>query len=222
MKNKKMWILIGLIVIILVVTIVLQTNTHSRNEGDISFSNPSKLEVFYHVSISSVLFHSFYADYIETMHLQGNENILDFGSGWGTEAEIMAQQLAKGGNITCLDISPTWMEVCKKRLAPFQSVDFIVGDVTKLNIQESTYDIVVIHFVLHDIEDVYRNNIIKSLAKLLKTGGKIYIREPLLTERNISFKSLSELMIVNGLKEKQLIQTSSLFNGKRLEGIFEK
>jgi ubiquinone/menaquinone biosynthesis C-methylase UbiE len=218
MKAKIMTIpaIFGLI---LIAAIFIETNLFS-NKGDIS--KPSAISVRYHILLTSTLMHSFYKNYFDNIHFEGNEKVMDFGSGWGTEAKILAEKLLKNGSVTCLDISPVWIETSRKRLAKFKNVDFIMGDVTKLNIPESSYNVIIIHIVLHDIDIKYRNEIIHALQKILKPGGKLYIREPLSAERCISLSGISELMKKNGLKELSLKSTKSFWMGNLVEGIFEK
>ena len=42
----------------------------------------------------------------------------------------------------------------------------------------SAYDLVVMHFVLHDIPAVERKGVMKALARLLKPAGRLVLREP--------------------------------------------
>ena len=60
------------------------------------------------------------------MNLSGHEHVLDFGSGAGPSASYIAIKLSKGdGELTCLDISPTWITVIKARLADYKNINFI-------------------------------------------------------------------------------------------------
>ncbi len=66
---------------------------------------------------NNLLFQSIYTNYIKTLKLGGNENILDFGSGSGSGSKHLAELIQdKDGTLTCLDTSIYWTSVAKKRL----------------------------------------------------------------------------------------------------------
>jgi SAM-dependent methyltransferase len=46
---------------------------------------------------------------VGSLELTGRERVLDFGSGAGSEAVYLARALQRGGRLTCLDVSPTWL-----------------------------------------------------------------------------------------------------------------
>ena len=53
-----------------------------------------------------------YKNYIKTLNLKGDENILDFKSASGAESRYLAKLLSKnGGHLTCIDTSSFWMEL---------------------------------------------------------------------------------------------------------------
>ena len=61
----------------------------------------------------------------------------------------------------------------------YPNVDFKLGKIDEVDIPDGSYDAVVIHYVLHDIEPELREDILQNLAQKLKINGKIYIREPI-------------------------------------------
>ena len=53
-----------------------------------------------------------YKNYIKTLNLKGDENILDFKSASGAESRHLAKKKKKnGGYLTCIDTSSFWMEL---------------------------------------------------------------------------------------------------------------
>ena len=147
---------------------------------------------------------------------------MDFGSGWGTMAGLMAKKLSAQGNITCLDISEAWINASKKYLKNFSNINYIAGDITKLTIPDTSYNAIVIHFVLHDIDSSIRQSIIEKHVKILKKNGRIYIREPLLVNRGISIGYIRNLMLKNGLSENKLELTNSWLFGEMVDGVYVK
>jgi ubiquinone/menaquinone biosynthesis C-methylase UbiE len=209
-------------IIIVQLSLLMNINFAFAQEADVSFSKPSKAEVFWHSFMSRTIWASFYEDYFNQISFKGNETVLDFGCGWGTEAKIMAKKLNKGGQLSCLDISPEWIAESKEVLKGFKNVDFYLGDITQMNIPENSFDIVVIHIVLHDINVELREGIINSIAKVLKPGGQLYIREPLMADRQISANNIEILMNKAMLHKTSIKFTNSLIMGKLVEMVFEK
>jgi SAM-dependent methyltransferase len=188
-----------------------------------NYTAPSRIEIKMNVFTTCFIMAPTYRRYIKQMNLKGDEMVMDFGSGAGPAAEHIAPLLSTGeGELTCLDISPTWMKVIKARLEKFQNINFVLGDVLQLDLDENIYDIILIHFVLHDIDSSIRQEIILRLAHVLKEGGKIYIREPRSEVHGMPGEEIQELMYNAGLKEIRM-------DSKRItgiipinEGIFQK
>ena len=59
----------------------------------VTYHEPSSLEVFITIAVGN-LFGSVYKTAVESLELQGNERVLDFGSGAGTPARFLARKLA--------------------------------------------------------------------------------------------------------------------------------
>lgn len=163
-----------------------------------------------------------YMRYVSKLGLTGNERVMDFGCGGGVLAKQFAKILNHDGSVTCLDTSAFWLAKAKQRLKRFQQVDFACRDITKLNIPDSSYDVVSIHFVLHDITPDRRAEIITALARILKAKGRLFIREPTKASHGMPAAEIRALMRTAGLKEKNGIERRCLFLGPVYKGVFEK
>lgn len=185
----------------------------------VTYHEPSSLEVFITIAVGN-LFGSVYKTAVESLELQGNERVLDFGSGAGTPARFLARKLAGGGGtLTCVDVSQGWIETAQKRLKRYSNVMFHRGELPELDIPDESHDIVFIHFVIHDIPAVQRTRVVKHLARKLVIGGKLYIREPL---NVISQDEIQRLMQQYGLAERRAKVGKLPLIGKTYEGIFVK
>ena len=184
-----------------------------------SFHEPSSLEVFITVAMGRLI-GFFYKDYVDRLGLEGNERVLDFGSGSGNPARYLAPKLLRGGGrLTCVDISRVWMRVAQKRLKKYPNVEFKPGEISTLDIPDASHDVVFIHFVLHDIDAHERPDIVKHLARILVDGGKVFVREPL---RFITQDEVRQLMQQNGLAETSSRLTEIWTQGTVYEGVFRK
>lgn len=147
---------------------------------------------------------------------------MDYGSGSGRIARHIARRLLTGGgHLTCVDISPVWMDTARKRLKLYPNVDFKLGDIATLDIEDGAYDAVVIHFVLHHIDKNVRVEKVSFLSHKLKEGGRLFISEPAREQHGVSAGEIRRVMTAAGFHERGSRFTRSLM-GRVFEGVFEK
>ncbi len=163
-----------------------------------------------------------YQGFVRFLDLKGSERVLDFGAGWGMNAKLMAEKLDKGGSITCLDISQGWMELAKRRLKDFSNAEFVLGDISKAGIPDKTFDVVVVHFVLHDVDPDIRERTVKELARVLKDDGRFVIRDPLEPGHGMKVEEIRRLMTGAGLKETSSSMVRWPFFARAYQGTWAK
>jgi ubiquinone/menaquinone biosynthesis C-methylase UbiE len=177
---------------------------------------PGSFEVFLTVTLGT-LFGGMYKEYVDRLGLKGNERVLDFGSGSGNPARFIAPLLTDGGRLTCVDVSRTWVDVAQRRLGKYPNVEFKLGDIAALDLPDAGYDVVFVHFVLHDIAAAERPRIVQHLALKLKRDGRLFIREPL---RFIAPEEIRLLMRQSGLAEVGASIMNVRTQGNVYEGVF--
>lgn len=151
-----------------------------------------------------------YNQYIETLKLTGNENILVFGCGSGMFLRCIAPHLPDG-LVTAVDASLFWINIAKSRLA-CKNVEFKYGELPDVDINDDFYDIVFIHYVLHDVPRYERSGLVHELVKKLKREGRLFIKE--LRERHgIPVEEVRQILIDNGLREVTYEIKGSVYTG---------
>ncbi len=101
--------------------------------------------------------------------------IIDVGSG---ESTLVDDLLARGfRSITVLDISPTAIDVTKKRLRQAaEQIHWLLGDITQIELPESAYDVwhdrAVFHFLT---EMAQRMAYVRQVARAVKPGGHVIV-----------------------------------------------
>lgn len=179
---------------------------------------PSTLEIWITLLAGRLLGGRFYEPYVEGLGLRGDERVLDFGTGAGTPARYLAARLQRaGGHLTCLDVSQRWQAVARRRLQRFDHVDFVLGDVRTAPLEQDSFDLIFIHFVLHEIPASERPGTVRRLSELMAEGGRLAIREPL---NFISRDEIRGLMAASGLVEKEWRQAEVRTQGQVYEGIY--
>lgn len=152
---------------------------------------------------AGVIIAPLYHRYVLSLPLQGSETVLDFGSGSGILSRHLADRLAKGGgHLTCVDISSRWMAVIRKTLRRFTNVSYRLGHISQVDLPDASFDAVLIHYVLHDIPAGERALVLHTLARKLKPGGRLLLREP--QDHGLAARELHNLTAAAGLKTDRL------------------
>ncbi|GLB28822.1 hypothetical protein LAD12857_07450 [Lacrimispora amygdalina] len=145
------------------------------------------------------LFSFIYKKHINQLGIEGNEIILDFGSGSGAGSRQLAKKLYKSnGHLTCVDISEYWMKIAKTRMIHLDNVDFFVGQLPELKLDEKSFDIIYIFYALHEVPKKLRSGIVSEFFRVLKNEGRLLIKEPQRENDGMPVNEIEELMMCNG------------------------
>lgn len=178
------------------------------------FENPHWLEKLVDKIFMKYFACFFYRDFLNFMELKGDENILDFGAGSGHLAKCILKKVNNQASLSCLDPSKYWLNLAKKRLRDFKIVDFINQDIRKAEIEDNSFDIIYIYYVLHDINPDERQEIIKVMAQKLKAGARLYIEEPTKESHGMKKSDILKLMKNTGLELEKSAEGKSHFRGE--------
>jgi ubiquinone/menaquinone biosynthesis C-methylase UbiE len=178
-----------------------------------SFREPGRIETMMTRLATATVASGYYKRLVRDIGLQGNERVMDFGSGSGMASRYIAERLTDGeGHLTCVDVSKVWMGVAKKRTKAFSNVDFKLGEITSLDIENGSYDVIIISFVLHDVDKHERQGMVNEIANKLKSGGRIVIREPTRSDHGMDPTDLRTVMMGAGLTESEGKKVGSRFD----------
>jgi len=155
-----------------------------------------------------------YNPYFKTFGLKGNESVLDFGCGGGTGSQCLASLLDKGGYLTCIDVSRYWIAKARKRLDKYSNVECKSGDIRKLDIPDSSFNVISTFYVIHDITPAERQDIAEVLSQKLKAGGLFFIKEPVKKSHGMPPEEIRALLSGVGLSEIEHKETKSDYMGK--------
>ncbi len=180
-----------------------------------SFADPTLLDRFGETASYHLGFF-FYRRYIRSLGLEGEELVLDFGCGGGTSARLLAGILAHGGRITCYDRYGFWVSRAERRLSRYGNIDFLSGELSVLAESASftpRFDVILVHFVLHEIEKRERQNTADVLSRLLVPGGGLFIREPVKASHGIPPEEIRSILTTAGLSEQEGTTTKKAILG---------
>jgi len=178
------------------------------------FEHPSLLFVLEDGLKSLIGLPLLYNPYVKSYGLKGNERVLDFGCGGGTGSRCLAGYLNRGGRLTCVDISRYWVEKTKKRLARYANVECRVGDIRELDIAGASFDVISIIHVLHDIAPADRQATVQALSRVLKVGGRVFVREPTRKSHGMAVGEIRRLFAAAGLPETEYKEKKTEYIGR--------
>lgn len=108
------------------------------------------------------------------VHFQGSDgeglNFLEVGSGTGRFTKFLALAFPKA-NITCVDLSYTYLAKAKQNLANFKRINYLQGAAENLPLQTGSFDAVVSCFLFHELPFEIRTQVIQQAQAVLKTNG---------------------------------------------------
>jgi ubiquinone/menaquinone biosynthesis C-methylase UbiE len=98
--------------------------------------------------------------------------LLDIGTGTGRVLELLAHQ---AGRALGIDQSPQMLGMARDRLerAGLRNVQLRQGDIYALPVERDGYDLVVLHQVLHYLDDPSRA--LREAARTLRPGGRLLV-----------------------------------------------
>jgi ubiquinone/menaquinone biosynthesis C-methylase UbiE len=184
---------------------------------------PGRVDVLVARYVNNVLLSPLYRRYVDEMALRGDERVLDYGSGAGAAARHLAPRLAAGGgHLTCMDVSARWQETLRAVLRAYPDVELRRGDVRAMGLPAASYDVVLMHWMLHDIPPWDRASIVVELARLLRPGGRLFSHEPTNPKHGMPAAEARELLAAAGLTEARAEQGKRAILGSYYQAVLVK
>ena len=109
--------------------------------------------------------------------LAPGEDVLDVGSGAGTDSLIAAQMVAPGGGVTGIDMTPEML--AKSRLNAgemgISNVQFVEGEAEHLPFPDESFDVVISNGVIDLVPD--KDAVYSDIFRVLRPGGRMQIAD---------------------------------------------
>ena len=107
---------------------------------------------------------------VDTREVQPGERALELGCGTGQVTEIL---LARGATVTAVDALAAMLEGARRRA---RAATFVEGDAIEVDVGDG-FDLVVLSFVLHNLDTIGRRRLFERAAGQLTAGGRVGILE---------------------------------------------
>jgi ubiquinone/menaquinone biosynthesis C-methylase UbiE len=108
------------------------------------------------------------------MDINPHDKVLDIGCGTGSLTILIDKHLSGEGQVIGIDAAPKMIKIAQKKAARDGSnATFAVGIAEKLNLEDSSFDIVVNSMFTHHIDNELKRLAFAEMFRILKPGGRL-------------------------------------------------
>jgi arsenite methyltransferase len=110
-------------------------------------------------------------------NIKNGDKVLDLGSGAGIDAFIISKIVGDSGKVVGLDMTKAMIEKAETNKAKYDvgNIDFILGEIEEMPLNENTFDVVVSNCVINLVPD--KAKAFSEIHRVLKPGGSFCISD---------------------------------------------
>jgi ubiquinone/menaquinone biosynthesis C-methylase UbiE len=109
--------------------------------------------------------------------LESGANVLDIGSGAGTDSLIAAQMVGPAGRVTGIDMTPQMLAKARASAAVMNAtnVEYVAAEAEALPFENESFDIAISNGVIDLLPD--KDTVFTEIHRVLVPGGRIQIAD---------------------------------------------
>jgi len=109
--------------------------------------------------------------------IKQGETVLDLGSGAGLDCFLAADKVGASGKVIGVDMTEEMIAMAKEnsKNQGYTNIEFKLGDIEKLPIEDSSIDVVISNCVVNLAPD--KSKVFREVYRVLNKGGRMYISD---------------------------------------------
>ena len=106
-------------------------------------------------------------------HVEPGEDVLDLGSGAGTDSLVAALMVGSAGSVTGIDMTPEMIANAREGASALGlgNVTFVEGEIEEFPFEDESFDVVISNGVIDLLPD--KEVVFASIYRVLRPGGRI-------------------------------------------------
>ena len=102
-------------------------------------------------------------------------NILQLAAVYGNISPKIAEKITAKNRLDVVDVAAIQLQNLSKKINGFNNIQLIHQDASQLTLKPQSYEVVLIFFLLHEVPDDQKQQILDQALKMVKPGGKIVL-----------------------------------------------
>jgi len=141
--------------------------------------------------------------------IKEGDTVLDLGCGAGFDCFLASKKVGKTGKVIGVDMTKEMIDRARANAEKLgiKNVEFVLGEIEKLPIQDNSIDIIISNCVINLTPD--KTKTFNEAYRVLKTGGRIYLSDIVLlgelTEEQKNDKDLLSGCVAGALQKEDYL-----------------
>ncbi len=143
-----------------------------------AYLHPRGVKFFDHIFIINCILFGNYKKLMDSVldELDINTgNVLQMAAVYGNISSNIAEKISDANCLDVVDVAAIQLQNLSRKVSRCSNVRLIHQDSTALNLEAESYGCILVFFLLHEVPDYKKSNVLQQAIKMVKPGGQIII-----------------------------------------------